>query len=66
MEVDYRAVDEVEERGGGAALPSFQPPSLPSLEFSAVLPSGLQQIWKGCPTLSKLRPVLIDAPVCAL
>jgi hypothetical protein len=66
MEVDYRAVDDEKESGGGALLHSPQPLPLP-LSESPVLPlAGQMQIWKGCPNLSKLKPVLIDAPACAL
>jgi hypothetical protein len=66
MEVDYRAVDEHKESSSGAVLHSPQPLSLPPFESSVLSPPGQQQIWKGCPTLSKLKQVLIDAPVCAL
>jgi hypothetical protein len=66
MEVDYRAVDDEKESGGGALLHSPQPLPL-SLSESPVLPvAGQQQILQGCTTLYKLKPVLIDAPVCVV
>jgi hypothetical protein len=66
MEVDYRAVDEEKESGGGALLHSLQ--SSTAAVSDSVLPtsSGQQQISKGCTILYKLQQVLIDAPVCTL
>src|SRR4051812_27176750 len=66
MEVDYRAVDEPAESAGVALLPSPQPLSLPPSESASFSSQGQQQIWKDCPTLSRLKLVLIDSPVCAL
>jgi hypothetical protein len=66
MEVDYRAVDEHQESSGGTLLHSLQPLPLPLSESPVLPPAGQQQVLQGCPTLSKLKPVLIDAPVCVV
>jgi hypothetical protein len=61
MEVDSSAVEERKEGGGDALLTEGQSSYASLADFSQPEQPGQQQIGKGCPTLSKLEPVLIDA-----
>ncbi len=66
MEVDYCARDEHKETSGGALFPVGEPTGGSLSDRPMRIDQGQWAIAGRCQTLSKLRPALIDAPVCAL
>jgi hypothetical protein len=66
MEVDYSASDEHKETSGGALLPAGEPTGGSFGDRPMQIDQGQWAISGRCQTLSKLRPVVIDAPVCTL
>ena len=66
MECDYSAGDECKEGDGGTLLEAGEEAARSLDESPLQIDEGQRAIWGGCQTLSKRRPVLIDAPVGAL